>query len=82
MFSTSTRTLNVLAALVWVTGSVVLLLKVGSLLNEAAHLRSGWLWPLASLLTGLVGGGLKSRLIFTKSCHKNLNRIATLPTPS
>ncbi|GAB4429223.1 MAG: hypothetical protein Kow0031_09730 [Anaerolineae bacterium] len=81
MFATSHRILNILAAGVWIIGGVVLLLKSGSLLAEAAELHPKWLWPTLSATIGVVVGGLKSRLIFRKSCHKNLNRITALVEP-
>ena len=70
-----------LAAVVWLTGGIVLLLKAGSLLTAAMHLHVGWFWLVISIAVGLVVGGIKARFIFSKSCHKNLNRIATLPHP-
>ncbi len=81
MFVTSPRILNMLSAAVWLIGGVVLLLKSGSLLAEAIELHPKWLWPALSAGVGLVVGGLKSRFIFRRSCHKNLNRIAALTEP-
>lgn len=70
-----------LAAIVWLTGSVVLLFKSGSLLLEATELHPKWFWPAVSAVVGVAVGGLKARFIFRTSCHKNLSRIATLPRP-
>jgi hypothetical protein len=80
-FSVSTRSLNILAALVWYIGGVVLLLKGGSLLVEAEALAPGRVWPWLAIVAGLLLGGLKARFIFRKSCHKNLDRIAALEQP-
>jgi hypothetical protein len=81
MFTTSTRNLKILSAIVWLSGAVVLTSKGGALLQEAMTLRPGdfWLW-LAPLL-GLAVGLLKIRFIFGPSCRRNLERIAQLPEP-
>ncbi len=75
------RSLRILAALLWYTGSIILLLKGSSLLSEAVTLRpmEGWPWQVAIL--GVFLGGLKAKFIFNKSCQKNLDRIALLIQP-
>ena len=77
----SGRILKVLAAIVWYVGAIVLLLKGSSLLFEANALKpeEGWPWQIAVL--GIVLGGMKTNLIFIKSCQKNLDRIAALIQP-
>lgn len=81
MLVVSTRSLNILAALVWYFGGIVLLLKGSSLLVEADALKpeQDWLWLAA--VAGLLLGGIKAKFLFTKSCQKNLDRIATLDQP-
>jgi hypothetical protein len=81
MATVSTRSLNVLAALVWYIGGIVLLLKGGSLLAEAASLRPGLAWPWLAIGLALLAGGLKARFLFSRSCEKNLARIAALERP-
>ena len=81
MLTVSARSLNVLAALVWYVGGIVLLLKGGSLLAEAIALRPGLVWPWVAVGGGLLAGGLKARFLFSKSCKKNLARIAALERP-
>ena len=81
MLSTSTVALKVLAAVVWYIGGVVLLLKGLSLLREAIDLRHGWQWPAVAAGIGVIVGALKGRLIFVKSCRRNLDRIARLREP-
>ena len=75
------RSLRYLAALLWYTGSIILLLKGSKLLSEAEVLKpeEGWLWQVAVL--GIFLGGLKAKFIFNKSCQKNLDRIASLVKP-
>jgi hypothetical protein len=75
------RTLNVLAALVWYIGGIVLLLKGGSLLAEAQALGPGQVWPRLAIFTALVAGSLQARFLFSKSCRKNLERISALDQP-
>jgi hypothetical protein len=81
MPNVSARSLNVLAALVWYVGGIVLLLKGGSLLAEAAALRPGLVWPWVAVGVALLAGGLKAKFLFSKSCEKNLARIAALERP-
>ncbi len=63
MLVVSTRSLNILAALVWYVGGIVLLLKGGSLLVEADALKpeQDWLWLAA--VAGLFLGGLKAKFL-------------------
>jgi hypothetical protein len=77
----STRSLKVLAALVWHGGGIALLLKGGSLLAEADALRPALVWPWLAVVAALVLGGLKAKFLFSKSCQKNLARIASLERP-
>jgi hypothetical protein len=81
MLTTSTRTLKILAAAVWYIGGIVLLLKGGSLLFEAAELKPHLGWPAAAVVAGLLIGGLKGRFLFSKSCERNLARISRLQQP-
>jgi hypothetical protein len=81
MFTVSTRTLNILAALIWYIGGLVLLLKAASLLLEANALRPAATGPWLAGLAGLLFGSLKARYLFSRSCRKNLARIAALRQP-
>ena len=81
MATVSARSLNILAALVWYVGGIVLLLKGGSLLGEAVSLQPGLLWPWIGVGIALLAGALKARFIFRRSCEKNLARIAALEQP-
>lgn len=81
MLSVSRQTLVVLAALTWVIGGFILLLKGGDLWREADELRPGnpWLW--FAVAGGAVVGALKIHYIFSHACRKNLERIANLGDP-
>jgi len=68
-----THNLKILAALVWYTGGVVLLLKGTSLLREAETLRPGQIWTWIAVAAGLLIGSVKARFLFSKSCRKNLD---------
>jgi hypothetical protein len=81
MPTVSSRSLKVLAALVWHVGGGVLLLKGGSLLSEAAALKPGLAWPWLAVGTALLGGALKAKFLFSRSCDRNLARIAALDQP-
>jgi len=81
MLVVSARSLNVLAALTWYIGGLVLLLKGSSLLGEADALKPEQVWPWLGAVVGLLLGGLKAKYLFGKSCRKNLARIAALDQP-
>lgn len=81
MLATSTRTLNILAAIVWYTGGFVLLAKSSSLIVEASSLHPDRPWHWVAAGAGLAAGGLKARYLFARACRKNLARISALPRP-
>ncbi len=81
MLVVSTRSLKILAALVWYIGGTILLLKGRSLLVEAEALKPEEGWPRLAAVAGLILGGLKAKFLFNKSCQKNLDRIAALNRP-
>jgi hypothetical protein len=81
MPSVSRRILNILAALVWIIGGVVLVIRGTSLLLEAERLSPGRSWPWLGAAAALLLGSLQARFVFIKSCHKNLDRIAALDRP-
>ena len=77
----SKRTVKAVAAIVWLTGAIVLLLKAASLLVQAYALRPGEYWPWAAAVTALFVGAIKARYLFSAFCRKNLGRIAALERP-
>jgi hypothetical protein len=81
MLVVSTRSLKILAALVWYVGGTLLLLKGSSLLVEADALKPAEGWPWLAAVAGLFLGGLKARFLFNRSCQRNLDRIAALDRP-
>ena len=81
MFSASTRTLKILAAVLWYSGAIVLLGKGTTLLLEADALQPGRNWTWLTVVLGLSIGWLKVKFIFRRACQKNLARIALLSTP-
>ena len=81
MLTVSTRTLKIFATITWYIGGLVLLLKGGSLLIQAAAMKPGQSWPWLAVMVGLFIGGVKAKFIFSKSCRKNLERITSLNQP-
>ncbi|MFH1006177.1 MAG: hypothetical protein V1800_01580 [Candidatus Latescibacterota bacterium] len=77
----SHRSLNILAALVWMIGGILLLIKAGSLLIHAEALKPAEAWPWLAAVAGLFVGGLRATSLFSRSCRKNLERIAALDRP-
>jgi len=78
LFIVSHHALKNLAALVWYVGGIVLLIKGGSLLLEAELLQPDKHWPWTAAIVALLIGGIKAKFVFSKSCRKNLDRIAAL----
>ena len=81
MFAASTRTLKILAAMLWYSGAIILLTKGTTLLLEADSLQPGCHWTWLTVILGLSIGWLKVKFIFRRACQKNLARIALLSEP-
>ena len=81
MFNASPHILKRLAALVWYSGVVILLIKSGRLLLEATQIDPDQPWTWLALLVGITLGAIKARYIFCKLCIKNLQRIDMLKQP-
>ncbi len=77
----SKLTLIVLAAFVWYSGGIALLLKGSALIKSASAIDSQSFWTFAAPLLGVIAGLVKGRLLFSKSCKKNIQRIRSLTTP-
>jgi len=59
----------------------VLVVKGSCLLAEAYMLKPELHWPWLAVVTGLALGFLQAKLVFNKSCRKNLDRVYTLERP-
>ena len=81
MFSASSRTLKVIAALLWYSGAFILLAKGTSLLIEADSVQPGRIWTWLTIIAGLIIGWLKVKFIFRGACQRNLARISLLSEP-
>ncbi len=81
MFNSLSNPVKSLAALIWVSGSVILFVKSSSLLMEADNLDPDKPWLWIAILTGLVIGSIKTKYLFNRLCNKNLNRIDDLEKP-
>ena len=81
MLVVSTRSLKILAALVWYVGGTLLLFKGSSLLVEADALKPEEGCPWLAAVAGFLLGGLKAKFLFNRSCQRNLDRIAALYRP-
>jgi hypothetical protein len=73
--------LIIIAALVWYSGGIALLLKGGALIRDAYLIDSQSVWTFAAALMGVTAGLLKGRYLFSKSCKKNIKRIKALARP-
>lgn len=81
MLTASYRVLYILAALVWCIGGIVLMIKGCSQLLEAELLQPDQHWPWTAAIIALLIGSIKATFLFSKSCRKNLARIAALDQP-
>ncbi|MCF6280651.1 MAG: hypothetical protein L3J28_00320 [Candidatus Polarisedimenticolaceae bacterium] len=81
MFSATHRQLKILAALLWMTGGIILVLKAVSLLSEAQALNATGIWHWLAIVIGLSVGLIKVKFIFRHVCRKNLRRIDRLERP-
>ncbi|MFK5891752.1 MAG: hypothetical protein QM504_00855 [Pseudomonadota bacterium] len=81
MFDSSSYTLKLLAAAIWYSGVVILLIKSTSLFIEAERINPEQLWTPIAFFSGLILGSIKAKYIFQKLCFKNLDRIDTLKQP-
>lgn len=77
----SHRNLRVLAALAWLSGGVVLLLKGTSLHLEALAQKPGDFLPWLAGSAGVLIGLIKVKFLFNRFCRRNLDRIAALEQP-
>jgi hypothetical protein len=74
-------TLIVIAAVVWYSGGIALLLKGSALIKSAYAIDSQSLWTFTAPLLGIIAGLLKGKFLFSKSCKKNIQRIRSLDNP-
>lgn len=81
MFSSTHRQLKILAAILWMTGGVVLVFKAAALLSEAQALNVTGIWHWLAIVIGLSIGLIKVKFIFRHVCKKNLQRIERLEYP-
>lgn len=81
MFTMTHLHLKLLAALLWLAGGVILLLKSASLLMAAYQLNASLIWSGVAIICGLVIGVVKVKFLFRPICRKNLLRIEQLQKP-
>lgn len=77
----SKRTLRALAALVWYTGGILLLVKGTGYILQAASARPDSALPWIGAGLGALVGGIRGRRAFARGCRKNLARIDALAAP-
>ena len=77
----SQRTLIIIAAIIWYGGGIALLFKGGALVKDAHALSPHSIWTYLAPILGITIGLLKGRLLFSRSCDKNIARIKALDDP-
>lgn len=81
MFITTKKTLKILAALVWLIGGAVLMIKGYLLLRNANLIHFNMENISIVLVISFILGQIKSKYIFEKFCINNLNRINLIKEP-
>ncbi len=81
MFNSSTRTLRLLASILWYSGAAILSYKSSRLLLEAQSINSNQAWIWLAVLAGIMIGMVKAKYLFKRVCIKNLNRIDAMKAP-
>jgi hypothetical protein len=74
-------TLIKLAAIVWFSGVVILLIKSSGMFIEAVNKGAPIVWVIIAVLIGLVLGRVKAKYLFVRICNKNIKRILALESP-
>jgi hypothetical protein len=69
------------AAIIWYGGGISLLFKGGALIKNVYANDVQSIWTYLAPILGIMIGLLKGRLLFSKSCEKNINRIKALSDP-
>jgi hypothetical protein len=77
----STFTVMLLAAFVWYSGGIALVLKGMSLARSAYAIDPDSFWSFGAPLLGIAIGLVKARFIFNHACKKNILRIGKLEAP-
>ena len=77
----STRRVKIVVAFIWYAGGVALTLKGWCLLADANTLQPDLVWPRLAIAAGVLIGFAKAKLLFIRSCRKNLERIDALAHP-
>ena len=77
----SQRTLMILAAFVWYSGGIALVLKALSLARSAYAINPDSPWAYGAPLLGIAIGLVKVKFIFNHACKKNILRIGKLEAP-
>jgi hypothetical protein len=77
----SIRRVKIVAAFIWYAGGTALMLKGWRLLAEANTLQPDLVWPWFAITAGVLIGMTKAKLLFIRSCRKNLERIDALEHP-
>ena len=81
MSQTSTSSLKLIAATIWLGGAIILALKAREFFTAAEMLRPGSTWSWIAVTAAILIGALKAHFIFGRFCRRNLDRIAALDEP-
>ena len=81
IFSTSNKTLVILAGITWYIGAVMLFRSGWELLFRALEMRPESAWHWLFIFLGLILGVVQASTVFARSCRKNVQRIHELEDP-
>jgi len=77
----SQRSLIIIAAIIWYAGGIALLLKGSTLIKSAYLMDAESIWTVIAALIGIGAGLIKGRVLFSRSCKKNIERIEAITDP-
>jgi len=71
-----------MAAIIWYAGGIALLSKGSLLIKQAYAIDTESIWAVIAALVGIGVGLIKGRVLFSRSCKMNIERIQTIVDPS
>jgi len=77
----SQRTLIMIVAMIWYAGGIVLLLKGSALIINAYEMNAESIGSVVAAFVGIGAGIIKGRILFSRSCKKNIERIKAISYP-
>ena len=78
----SQKSLIIIAAVIWYAGGIALLLKGSALIQHAYLMDAQSIWTMLAAIVGIGVGLIRGRVLFSRSCKRNIERIKAIADPS